>query len=304
MVTLFLVFIGLFQTGPSGSNPSADSLLLRFNDVAREANHIQQSQGIGPTIEFFKSALNDVRNDDFGQFHLRLGQLYKAEGKNALSAYHFLRCHRDRRVAPMDRDFICWDGFRDVTATLTVTELPAGGQVNVIEPREFEGPFNSGARLPRGRLVLEVTVPNHRARRSELALNGPLSWRAQFGMLERDEPLIPDALIEPDLVEKTPESPTVRSAPVRWPSYVLGAAGLALVGTGVFIGVDNQGTLEDIRDRQRRNVCGADFCNGALDDSQNRAYLADGLWGGGALFLATSLVLWFVLDGEDSGADR
>ena len=148
-----------------------------------------------------------------------------------------------------------------------------------------------------------MTVPKHRARRSELALNGPLSWRAQFGMLERDEPLIPDALIEPDLVAPAPISPTAKSSAIRWPSYVLGVAGLALVGTGVFVGVDNRNTLDDIRDRQTRNVCGADFCNGELDDAQNRAYLADGLWGGGALFLATSLVLWFVLDGDDGGAD-
>ena len=85
-------------------------------------------------------------------------------------------------------------------------------------------------------------------------------------MLERDEPLIPDALIEPDLV--APFDIYCEISAIRWPSYVLGVAGLALVGTGVFVGVDNRNTLDDIRDRQTRNVCGADFCNGELDDAK------------------------------------
>ena len=139
-----MFIIGLFQLDAPASDPQADALLLRFNDVAQESKS-------NPANRAFKQRSTSSRRPwtipetiNFGQFHLRLGQLYKAQGRNALSAYHFLRCHQDRRVVAVwtATTFAGMD-CRDVTATLTVTDLPAGGEVIVIEPKEFEGPLKA-----------------------------------------------------------------------------------------------------------------------------------------------------------------
>ena len=105
-------------------------------------------------------------------------------------------------------------------------------------------------------------------------------------MLERKGPLVPEGFIDQVATTSPPPQP-VQTKAVRWPSYVLAAAGAALVGTGIYMGMDNQNTLIAIRARQASNTCatGTNFCNDELDESKKRAYLADGLWGTGTVFL-------------------
>ena len=160
-----MFIIGLFQLDAPASDPQADALLLRFNDVAQKANLIQSEQGLQAAIDFFKAALDDSRNDNFGQFICASDSFTKRRDE-----MHFrpitLRCHQDRRVAVWTATLLGW--IWDVTATLTVTDLPAGGEVIVIEPKEFEDLKRSTATA---RSVSFGSDGAYRARRSELALS-------------------------------------------------------------------------------------------------------------------------------------
>ena len=83
MLNLLLILVGLFQVPGSANGGAKDALLRNFNEVAKEASRIQKASGPAAAIRFFERALEDPRNDNFGQFHLRLGQMYKAQNQHA-----------------------------------------------------------------------------------------------------------------------------------------------------------------------------------------------------------------------------
>ena len=278
----------------------SDDVLLRFNETALRAENALSKSGPEAAIELYERALRE--DDEFGRVNLRLGQLYEQLKRFDEAAYHFQVCSKDTRVDSLDRELICQTGFSAVTAPLVIEGLPAGGQAVVIEPERFAGPFKSGDSLPRGLVRIVIEAPGREPHMSEIEVGKTDRWTVALGAKRPTAPVE----IRPDdpppmapssantTVEPQPEGPT------RWPSYLTAGLGAGLVGGGLYLGFTNRTELADIRDRQRGGVCGGDFCELELVDADNRARLADGLWIGGATMLATSVILWFVLDGEST----
>ncbi|MEZ4467369.1 MAG: hypothetical protein R3F60_03920 [bacterium] len=284
---------------PARADDVPEDLQRAFNQLAREAEALLQSQGPTAAIaRYEKALLTDFAG--YGRVNLRLGQLYQQEGRHALAAGHFKDCDEDERVDAVDRELICQDGLRASTAPLEIVGLPAGGQVVVLEPVLFAGPLRPGDRLPLGELRVVVEAPGRPPRESRLRLDGPMSWTALLGEAAPMEEAGPLRVLPADPVD--PVDPVDPGGPgegaVRWPAWAAAGTGVALVGTGLYLGFDNRQTLDDIRDRQQRAECPGS-CASELSSAEGRAKLADGLWIGGAVVAASSVLLWYLFDGGD-----
>ena len=105
-------------------------------------------------------------------------------------------------------------------------------------------------------------------------------------MLQREGQLVPDGFLNTSDGLSEPAEPAFdvsegasgQGESIRWPAYTSAAVGLALMGTGIAIGLDSRANLENLRVNQTRpGACGPDFCNSQLGSLENRARLADGL---------------------------
>ena len=301
MFPIVPLLIALFQGGPPPT-PVGEEVLLRFNSVAAEANQVRAERGIEAAIEVYEDALTDPANEGYGQFHLRLGQLYKRIERLASAAHHFQKCSQDVRVDSVDREIICDDGFKKVTSLLYIDDLPDSAKVIVIYPEQFAGPIGSRARLPRGEVRLVVEAPDRHPREAVITLLGEQRWRARLGMTKRDGPLVPEGFGAVDVSEPPPPKIAV-GQPIRWPAYTAAAVGGALLGTGIYLGIDNRTFLNNIRLRQEARRCGIDACSGDLDRAAQIANVADGLWISGAILAVSSIGFYFLFDGGDGGEE-
>lgn len=266
-----------------------DDFLRAFNQVAREAEAALKQGGPDAAIARFEQALlGDLAG--YGRIHLRLGQLRQQQTRYALAARHFEACMGDERVDAVDRELICQEGQRAVTAPVILEGLPPNGRVVVVEPAAFAGPLTSEQRVPLGPLTVVVEVPDHHPRASDLQVTGQLRWTVVVG-----DPL--STPLPPGLQLGHAAPPAAADTALRWPAWVAAGTGIALVGTGLWLGLDNQKTLDNIRDRQRNGQCPG-ICARDLQDAEGTAQLADGLWIGGAVVTAGAVALWYLLDGD------
>lgn len=266
---------------PALADDVPEAMLRAFNQVAREAEALLEQSGPAPAIARYARGL-EGELAGYGRLHLRLGQLYQQDGQPAEAALHFRECDADERIDPLDRELICQAGWRAVTAPITLAGLPEGGKVLILEPEPFSGPLHSGQRVPLGALKVVVTSPGAPPREAVVRVKGPLTW-PEDGL----EPL-PEAVTEaPEVVDSPDDFGT-------WPAFAVAGTGALLVGTGLWLGFDNQGTLEDIRSRQVAGQCPSG-CGGDLRSAESTARLADGLWIGGAVAVASGALLWWLL---------
>lgn len=276
---------------PAAAEDDAPSALLdAFNRLVAEVDPLVARDPQG-ALTRYGDAVARGPLQGFGRIHLRMGQIHRDLGDTASAAHHFALCADDERVDAFDREQICQSAYEGLTVPLTVTGVPDGGRVEVVAPAPFAGTHPSGARLPRGEVVLLVYAPDRYPMRSTLPLDRPTTWEARLGGKRTD---LADA---PGLAHRAPPPPVERGLP-RWPAYVGAGVGVALVGIGVALGNDNADGLTDIRDRQRGGGCGTDNCQGDLDAARGRALLADGMWISGAVLAAGAVAWWFVFDGE------
>lgn len=296
-IAILSVCLPLFAS--AADNASRD-LMLKFNERALRAEKALEADGPQAAIEIYERALDET--GQFGRVHLRLGQLYQQLGKAAQAAFHFRACDRDERVDSMDRELICRRVFEEMTAPVTLSEVPPNAAVVVVEPAPFAGPLASGDRLPKGQIRLAVDAPDRIRREAELALDGPLTWSAEVGMERPAGPLIPGDFIVDGPGPDPDEVPAVagpgNGLPV-WPAYAAGGLGAALIGGGVFLGLSNNSELDDIRDRQRNGGCGLKFCGSDLADAENMGTIADTLWISGTAVATGALVWWLLADGDE-----
>lgn len=285
------LIVGLPQ--PAVAEDDVPPALLRaFNALATEADPLVARDPQAALARYADAAASGPLQG-FGRIHLRMGQIHRDLGDKASAAWHFALCAEDERVDAFDREQICEGAHEALTVPLTITGVPDGGRVEVVAPAPFAGTHPSGARLPRGEVVLLVHALDRYPMRSVVPLDRPTTWEARLGA-KRDA-LPADGA--PGLSTRRVPAPVEEGLP-RWPAYIAAGAGVALVGIGVGLGTDNAGALEDIRDRQRGGGCGADNCAGDLDAAQGRAVLADGLWIGGAVLAAGAVAWWLIFDGE------
>lgn len=267
---------------PARADQVAAPVAQRFGELARKAEAAFGQSGPGAAIPIYEQGLAEFP-EDYGRIHLRLGQLYQQLGRNAEAAAHFKRCDADTRVEAIDRELICQDGLKGVTAPVELLEVPAEARVLVIEPLAFAGPLQSGDRLPLGSARLLIEAPQHDRRETTLRVQAPgVRWKVELGAAYTDE----------TNAEAPPEPQTTR----RWPALALGATGLALVGAGLTLGFMNRGALNDIRHEQTTGACGASHCRGDLESAETQSYVADGLWMGGAGLTAAGVGLWLFQD--------
>lgn len=297
MIAILPIVLSLFSPGISAD----DEILARFNQVAAEAAEVRKNGGDEAAIQIYEEALLDPRNSNYGGIHLRLGQLQKTANRNADAAFHFQKCTQDERVDLIDRDVICKNGFDSVTTTLTIENLPLDGQVTIVEPTHFAGPFQSGSRLPKGQIQLEVKAEGQENGVFVIALNGPLVWQAKTGLRKRAGPLIPAGFLGPKTSEMTTEQldvPPEVAERIRWPAYTAVALGAALIGTGIVIGEKNRERLSQIRGNEASDA----FYDSKprLDEAHEAAILADSLWISGVVCAASSVAFWYLLDGGDT----
>lgn len=270
---------------PAQADDVPDAMLRAFNEVARDAEAQLEAQGRGPAIRRYERGL-EGELAGYGRIHLRLGQLYQLEGQMAPAAWHFGECDGDERVDPLDRELICQAGWRAVTAPVTLDGLPEGGKVLILEPELFSGPLHSGQRLPIGPVKVVTTAPGTPPREAVVQVVAPTT-RVALG--EEKAPPPPFVSVESKVFDRIEDSGSE-----TWPAWVVGAAGVALVGAGVGVGVANQTELEDIRARQQGGRC-PESCAGELRSAESTASLADGLWIGGAVVVVGGAVLWWLL---------
>ena len=125
---------------PARADQVDPAVAQRYADLARRAEAAFAQAGPGAAIPLYEEGLAAFPAG-YGRVHLRLGQLYQQLGRNAEAAGHFKACEADARVEAIDRELICQDGLRVTTATVSLTGLPEGGRVAVIEPVAFAGPL-------------------------------------------------------------------------------------------------------------------------------------------------------------------
>lgn len=229
----------------------------------------------------YARALADGPLRGYGRLHLRMGQIHRDRGDAAAAAWHFRECDRDGRLDAFDREQICQKAYAALTAPLRISGLPPAGEVEVLAPEQFAGPFPSGARLPKGDVLLVVRAPGHHPARATVAVQRSTTY---------------EALLGPPIAVETPPPPP-RGLP-RWPAYVGLGVGAVLVGAGVGVGVDSASTLDTIRENQRGGDC-VDVCRDELAGARTRALLADGLWIGGATLAAGAAVWWLLAEGDE-----
>lgn len=270
--------------GHARADQVAAPVAQRFAELARKAEAAFAQAGPGAAIPIYEQGLAEFP-EDYGRIHLRLGQLHQQLGRNPEAAAHFKRCDADTRVEAIDRELICQDGLKSVTAPVELLEVPPEARVLVVEPVAFAGPLSSGDRLPLGSARLLVEAPQHDRRETTVRVQAPgVRWKVELGAAYTDE----------TNAEAPPEPPSKASR--RWPALALGATGLALVGAGLTLGFMNRGGLDDIRHDQTTGACGADHCQGDLDSAETKGFVADGLWMGGAGLTAAGVGLWLFSD--------
>lgn len=252
----------------------------RFAELARKAEAAFAQAGPGAALPLYEDGLARF-GEDYGRIHLRMGQLYQQLGRNAEAAFAFKRCDADLRVDALDRELICQDGLKAVSAPVTLLAAPPGARVLVVEPVAFAGPLASGDRLPLGTARLLVEAPQHDRKETTIrVVPEGVQWTVELGASYTDE-----ANAEPQPGDPGP-------GPRRWPAYVVAGTGLALVGAGVLLGYLNRDALAGIRHDQEKGACGDDHCQSDLDAAETRGTLADGLWIGGAGVTAAGVGLW------------
>ena len=282
---LCFIALALLAT-PAWADDVPEAMLRAFNQVAREAEALLEQQGRSPAITRYEQGLGGELAG-YGRIHLRLGQLFQEEGQPGRAAFHFRECDADERLDPLDRELICQAGWRAVTAPITLEGLPEGGKVLILEPEAFSGPLHSGQRVPLGALKVVTTAPGQPPREAVVQVVGPLTWPVGGTVDAPDE-------TPPGLVVREPEVVDTHEEFGTWPAWAVAGTGAALVGTGLWLGFDNRGALDDIRGRQVAGECPGG-CAGELRSAESTARLADGLWIGGAVAVAGGALLWWLL---------
>ena len=280
-----------------------EAFMLRFNQLALQADKLAAKDGPKAAIAAYEDALQNW-GDDYGRIHLRLGVLYQKLGAHPEAARHFTDCRADKRVDELDRETICTSGLEQVAKPLNVEQLAEGGSVVVLEPSLFAGTMASGDALPLGPLKLVVEVPGHEPNTVEHVHDGS-PFVAESGLQKRKRgSLVPEGFVDGDdpdqgggFVDDTVEP--AEGGPTRWPAYVAAGVGVAMVGTGVALGVLNRGEREAIHDKQRDGGCEPGFCAQDLADNEDYALAADVLWISGAAVAASSILWWYLFDGAD-----
>ena len=283
-----------------------EAFMLRFNELALQADRLAERDGPRAAIRAYEDALN-AWGADYGRIHLRLGVLYQKLGQAPEAARHFADCRADQRVDELDRETICTSGFEQVAKPLLITGLPDGGKVVVLEPSLFAGAIQSGDALPLGNLKLVVEVAGHEPNTVDHAHDGA-PFAAEVGLVARRRgSLVPDAFVGEGGGDDPPDDggggfvqddvEPVSGDATRWPAYTAAGLGVALVGAGVTIGLMNRGELDDVRSQQRAGDCAA-FCAQELTDAENTAVVADALWISGAVVAASSVLWWYLFDGS------
>lgn len=287
LATLCLL-LGLSPLAHAVDDVSKD-VLRAFNRAAAEADTVA-AKDPRQAVEIYERALLSGPARGFGRLHLRIGQIEEQLGESVLAADHFRRCMEDERVDGIDREFVCKKGFERVTAPLTVTGLPPGAVVKIIEPALFAGDHRDGARLPRGEAMLVVEADGRFPRQVVVPIDGPTVWEAELGLPKGE--LVPEGFVDAAVDPVEP----AHVGPPRWPAYAMAGLGLVLVGTGVGLGLDNRDSLSRIRDRQSAGGCGADRCRGDLDSAETSAIIADGMWMTGVGLAGGALAWWLLTD--------
>lgn len=224
----------------------SQELLERFNKLARRARAAKKS-GAGAVTKIYAEAILDPEFQAYGYIHLKLAQLLKEQGRRVDAAHHFQKCFQDHRVDALDRNVICKTGYEDTTTTLEVVDAPPRSKVVILEPSLFSGPFESGGRLPLGRIRLVIEVPGYFPHESTVNLDGPTRWVAEMGMKRPRGPLVPDGFIgSDDNIEDEPslnavaldEPPPEAKTRSNLPYWIAGGLGVAVGTAGVILGND------------------------------------------------------------------
>ena len=227
-------------------NTVSEELLERFNRLARRAR-AAEIDGPGAVIKIYAEAILDPEYQAYGYIHLKLAQLLKAQGRQVDAAHHFQKCMQDHRVDALDRNVICKTGYEDTTTTLEIIDAPARSKVLILEPSLFSGPFESGGRLPLGRIKLVMEVPGYFPHESAITLKGPTRWPAEMGMKRLKGPLVPDGFLSEEPADPSQESlrevafespPPSASGPSKLPFWIAGGLGVAVGTAGVMIGMN------------------------------------------------------------------
>lgn len=271
-------------------------LKVRFNELSLAADRALAGKGVEAAIRVLEQGLLDL-DDDYGRVHLKLGELCQQAGRVAEAAAHFRACDADERVDATDRELFCRAGLEAVTTTLSVTDLPSGARVIVIEPEGFTGAFESGGRLPKGPVRLTVEATGRQPRESVLELGAPTTWQAVLGdpWPAGASPASTGA-VAPGIADAVRPVEPAPSGVGRWPAYATAGVGAALIASGLYLGFDAQSQRDEARDRQTRGDCPS--CRGALDDAGSQALTADVLWISGAVVVGGATALFFIL-GDD-----
>jgi len=286
-------------------------LARSFDQIAQKADTVQARSGPEAAIPIYEEAL--LTHEGYGRIHLRLGQIHKRLKQFPEAAEHFKACQEDERVDALDRKIICEKGFLRTTALFELDSVPAQTRVVIIKPERFAGLLRSGMRLPLGELRLMVESPGRYPKESKLELKGPMTWRVALGLSRRDGPLISEGFLEGEGSKNEGLDPFLGPDPaggvapkesLRWPAYTALSLGVALLGTGYYLGSSNQDHLEKIRSDQRSGGCGRGYCGSDLDEAENQAKLADGVWITGSVIAASSVLLWFLFEQPSSSLEE
>lgn len=299
-LSLLPLILGMLAPPALAADRVQPEMATRYAQVVKRAEAAGSPQA---AIEIYEEALLGFASG-YGRVHLRLGQLYQKINKPAEAAANYRACMEDDRVDDLDREIICKTNLEASTVPFEFTGLPAGGRVLVIQPAAFAGAVESGARLPPGNLEVTVEAPGRAPRASALRLPRARPWQVMVGLARRDGPLVPDGFLggagggdqAPGLFDDAkavaPMDPD--GGGVDWRLWGGGGLGLALVGTGLALGVMSHGQLDDARAAQGAGTC-TNFCADDLSSAESLASTADALWIGGAV-VATAAVVWWLLD--------
>jgi hypothetical protein len=235
---------------------------------------------------------------------LNLGNCYEPQGDLVRALTIFEQAFADAQRSNDQRRKELWtDAARERIANLsrrvpqlTVRSVPPDAEV-AIDGTPLQR-SSGGLRINPGRHRLEVRAPGKRPHTQEFDIASGQRLAINVPPLEADSGApMPAPLAAPSEPPPPPDSSAATYGP--WP-YVLGGAGVALLGTSLVTGLMAKSKASKL-DRE----CDGDSCDpslkGTKDSAESLALATDVLWIGGLIAAGAGVTL-FILDANDDEA--
>lgn len=256
---------------------------LSAGDAAAACPKFAESHRLAPAVG---TLLN------LGVCYEKLGKLASAWGAYNEAAAMAVRTGQNDRAAFAKGKA---DGLTPKLPKLTI-DVPEAARVAGLEVKRDGAPAGAaewGSALPvdPGTHSIEASAPGKIAWSTTVEVSEEARSSTVTVPVLQDVPAAPPPAFPPG---EQPEAPPENRSGARVTALVAGGLGLAAIGTGVFFGLRSQSKSDDVSDRASRGEPWTDETKSTYDEGKSAATIANVLFIGGGVALATAAVFGFI----------